>query len=191
MSLNSSSTAAGSTTPPRPDEKKVLATNNKESVRHSEHARDTEKGRLALASDAINDDVNAKLANPLAGWTAYELAKDGERFAREHGLEDLIPALRKGAMRELTFTCGRRWQIQRLGQRSEEGERGQTETDRRSCSRWRPLLLRQHGGLSRGREGLSPRGVHSQVAPAEEALRCYRVLFDGGVRSLPLSPRFG
>lgn len=108
-SVDSNSTAAGSTTPPPTDEKKVLATNNKDSVRHSEHAGDTEKGRLALAGEATNDDVNAKLANPLAGWTAEALAADGERFAREHGLEDLMPELRKGAMRE-SFLGGKEGQ---------------------------------------------------------------------------------
>lgn len=42
--------------------------------------------------------VNAKLKNPLSGYTKKELMADVDAFAKEKDLEDIIPLLRKGAL---------------------------------------------------------------------------------------------
>jgi len=42
--------------------------------------------------------VNAKLKNPLAGFSKAELMQDVEEFAREKDLEDILPLLKKGAL---------------------------------------------------------------------------------------------
>ena len=49
-----------------------------------------------LSSSTQN--VNAKLANPLSGLSHEELIADGQKFAMEHGLEDLILEFQKGAL---------------------------------------------------------------------------------------------
>ena len=52
-------------------------------------------------SYAVDDDlanINAKLANPLAGLSHDQLMNDGAEFARTHGLEHLEDLFRKGAL---------------------------------------------------------------------------------------------
>lgn len=39
--------------------------------------------------------VNAKLANPLTGYTQNELLQMGEAYARGHGMEDLVEDFQK------------------------------------------------------------------------------------------------
>ncbi|RKU43865.1 hypothetical protein DL546_004319 [Coniochaeta pulveracea] len=46
----------------------------------------------------LNANVEAKIKNPLAGLSKHELLADVEEFAREKGLEEHIPILRKGAL---------------------------------------------------------------------------------------------
>jgi len=46
-------------------------------------------GEIALKN------VNAKLANPLAGYTHRELLAMGEAYARDHGMEELVEDFRK------------------------------------------------------------------------------------------------
>ena len=42
--------------------------------------------------------VNAKLKNPLSGYTREELLADVDAFAKEKDLEDIAPLLKKGAL---------------------------------------------------------------------------------------------
>jgi len=42
--------------------------------------------------------INAKLANPLSGKSDDQLMRDGESFARKHGMEELVEEFRKGAV---------------------------------------------------------------------------------------------
>ena len=44
------------------------------------------------------ENVNAKLANPLAGIPQDQLMRDGAAFARKHGLVDLEDEFAKGAV---------------------------------------------------------------------------------------------
>ncbi|TCD65600.1 hypothetical protein EIP91_002447 [Steccherinum ochraceum] len=48
--------------------------------------------------DNVGRNVNAKLANPLAGIPREQLMDDGGNFAREHGLGHLEDVFRKGAL---------------------------------------------------------------------------------------------
>ena len=48
--------------------------------------------------DNAIENINAKLANPLAGLSHEQLMNDGAEFARAHGLEDLEDIFRKGAL---------------------------------------------------------------------------------------------
>lgn len=42
--------------------------------------------------------INAKLANPLSGFTHDQLMEQGEAYARAHGMEHLVDEFRKGAV---------------------------------------------------------------------------------------------
>ncbi|KLO20378.1 proton myo-inositol cotransporter [Schizopora paradoxa] len=48
--------------------------------------------------DIVHDNVNALLANPLAGIPQDQLMLDGENFARQYGLAHLTDEFRKGAV---------------------------------------------------------------------------------------------
>ena len=48
--------------------------------------------------DPAKSNVNAKLANPLAGIPQDQLMRDGALFARKHGLTDLEDEFAKGAV---------------------------------------------------------------------------------------------
>ena len=48
--------------------------------------------------DPAAENVNAKLANPLAGIPRDQLMRDGALFARTHGLTDLETEFAKGAL---------------------------------------------------------------------------------------------
>ena len=48
--------------------------------------------------DPTAENVNAKLANPLAGIPQDQLMRDGALFARTHGLADLETEFAKGAL---------------------------------------------------------------------------------------------
>lgn len=52
----------------------------------------------SLSSRNEVGNLNAKLANPLAGIPQDELIKDGEMFALRNGLEDMSELFRKGAL---------------------------------------------------------------------------------------------
>lgn len=52
------------------------------------------KSTNATAPLAI-ENVNAKLANPLAAYTHAELQDMGESYARSHGMEDLVEEFKK------------------------------------------------------------------------------------------------
>lgn len=44
------------------------------------------------------ENINAKLANPLAGWSHEQLMNGGKQFAESHGLEELVEVFQKGAL---------------------------------------------------------------------------------------------
>ena len=48
--------------------------------------------------DVDNANINAKLANPLAGLSHLQLMDNGAEFARTHGLGDSEELFRKGAL---------------------------------------------------------------------------------------------
>ena len=48
--------------------------------------------------DPTKSNVNAKLANPLAGVPQDQLMRDGALFARKHGLHEFEDAFGKGAV---------------------------------------------------------------------------------------------
>lgn len=48
--------------------------------------------------DPAAENVNARLANPLAGIPQDQLMRDGALFARKHGLSDLASEFGKGAV---------------------------------------------------------------------------------------------
>ncbi|KAH8167379.1 hypothetical protein CIB48_g876 [Xylaria polymorpha] len=67
---------------------------------------DAEKGRRSLVTDIdINKNVDAKIRNPLAGIPREQLLADVDEFARENGLNDYVPILRKGALVAQDPTC--------------------------------------------------------------------------------------
>ncbi|KAK5000658.1 hypothetical protein LTR66_000505 [Elasticomyces elasticus] len=59
-----------------------------------------EKYRKASSDEAfnINDNVTAKIQNPLAHLTKEEVIRDVEAFALENGFQDMTPLLIKGAL---------------------------------------------------------------------------------------------
>jgi hypothetical protein len=63
----------------------------------SAEKRETEifKENPALVSQ---ENINAVLANPLAGLSYEQLMADGDNFAKSHGLEDLGELFQKGAL---------------------------------------------------------------------------------------------
>ncbi|RPB25989.1 hypothetical protein L211DRAFT_836083 [Terfezia boudieri ATCC MYA-4762] len=66
------------------------------------HGSSTLKRKTTKASSRPGEialkNVNAKLANPLAGYTHRELLAMGEAYARDHGMEELVEDFRKGAV---------------------------------------------------------------------------------------------
>ncbi|KAI0267080.1 hypothetical protein BC834DRAFT_822948 [Gloeopeniophorella convolvens] len=56
-----------------------------------------EKHRPIHVDNAVTN-INAKLANPLAGLSHDQLIADGAEFARTHGLEHLVEEFKKGAL---------------------------------------------------------------------------------------------
>lgn len=83
-----------------PDSEKTLHKGVSESYR--EHANDPEKTAFrepVVSADNVGDNVNRKLANPLAGMTRDQLIADAERFAKEHDMLDIVDELRRGAIR--------------------------------------------------------------------------------------------
>ncbi|KAI1178222.1 sugar transporter-domain-containing protein [Nemania sp. FL0916] len=75
-----------------------------EPVTHSE--KDPEKGRQGSVTHVdINQNLDAKIRNPLAGIPREQLLSDVENFARESGLEEYTPLLRKGALVAQDPTC--------------------------------------------------------------------------------------
>lgn len=69
------------------EKRDILPDDGKPGVGNSSlHRRSTNRsGRELEVSN-----VNAKLANPLAGLTHAELQDMGEAYARKHGMEDLV-----------------------------------------------------------------------------------------------------
>lgn len=58
-----------------------------------------EKGRRpSEALPDLNDNLEAKIKNPLASYSKHELFAQVEEFAHEKGLVEHIPILRKGAL---------------------------------------------------------------------------------------------
>ncbi|KAI0456017.1 sugar transporter-domain-containing protein [Xylaria acuta] len=71
-----------------------------------ELASDTEKGRRgSVAHIDINKNLDAKIQNPLAGIPRAQLFADVDEFARENGLDEYVPLLRKGALVAQDPTC--------------------------------------------------------------------------------------
>lgn len=54
--------------------------------------------RHSIKVDPATENINAKLANPLAGIPQDQLMRDGALFAREHNLPDLETEFSKGAL---------------------------------------------------------------------------------------------
>ncbi|KAL4415800.1 hypothetical protein CABS03_03007 [Colletotrichum abscissum] len=54
--------------------------------------------RGSQATVDLNDNVDAKIRNPLLGITRAELLRDVEAFAHDKGLQEYIPVLKKGAL---------------------------------------------------------------------------------------------
>ena len=54
--------------------------------------------RYSHAIDPAAENINAKLANPLAGIPKDQLMRDGALFARQHDLTDLETEFAKGAL---------------------------------------------------------------------------------------------
>ncbi|KAJ2981384.1 hypothetical protein NUW58_g6702 [Xylaria curta] len=72
----------------------------------SELAKDSEKGRRgSFAHIDINQNLDATIRNPLAGIPREQLLADVEEFAHEHGLDEYVPLLRKGALVAQDPTC--------------------------------------------------------------------------------------
>ncbi|KAL4897147.1 galactose-proton symport [Aspergillus ambiguus] len=46
----------------------------------------------------LNQNLSAKIKNPLADLSQEQVIRDVEQFARDHALEEVLPALRKGAL---------------------------------------------------------------------------------------------
>ncbi|KAK3314786.1 hypothetical protein B0H66DRAFT_535676 [Apodospora peruviana] len=63
------------------------------------HHHDAEKGRRpSEAIPDLNENLEAKIRNPLAGIPRHALLAHVDEFAREKGLEEHIPVLHKGAL---------------------------------------------------------------------------------------------
>jgi hypothetical protein len=56
--------------------------------------------QVSVGQDEALDtkNINAKLANPLSGFTHAELMEQGESYAKSHGMEHLVDDFRKGAV---------------------------------------------------------------------------------------------
>lgn len=54
--------------------------------------------RTATAKEKELQELNAKLANPLAGYSHEELQEMGAKYAREHDMEEFQEEFMKGAM---------------------------------------------------------------------------------------------
>ena len=61
-------------------------------------AHKNEAGFSKHAPDPEEENINAKLANPLAGIPQDQLMRDGAAFSRQYGLEDLESEFTKGAL---------------------------------------------------------------------------------------------
>lgn len=67
------------------------------------HVEDIEDERLKREHEAIiagnlDENINAKLENPLEGIPRAQLLRDAEAFAKKHGLGEHIDEFRKGAL---------------------------------------------------------------------------------------------
>lgn len=51
-----------------------------------------------LKDVSLNNNVSAKIKNPLAGLSRETLMRDVEDFANEHQLHEITPLLKKGAL---------------------------------------------------------------------------------------------
>lgn len=51
-----------------------------------------------LKDVSLNNNVSAKIKNPLAGLSHDTLMRDVENFANEHQLHEITPLLKKGAL---------------------------------------------------------------------------------------------
>lgn len=67
------------------------------------HVEDIEDERLkheheAIIAGNLNENINAKLENPLGGLPRAQLLRDAEAFAKKHGLGEHVDEFRKGAL---------------------------------------------------------------------------------------------
>jgi len=80
----------------------VLTSNIKNEYMKKEKPEHNEKAerRISTGSDTTltNNDVNSKLANPLAGRSKESLYKEADTLADKYDLQDIQPLLRKGAL---------------------------------------------------------------------------------------------
>jgi hypothetical protein len=69
-------------------------------IENASRSNSAEKDLRPLDTDQLRHNINAKIANPLAGFSHNELAKMGEAYVREHtiGDEEDIRAFRLGAL---------------------------------------------------------------------------------------------
>lgn len=74
----------------------MSANDNESSTHHDEHVD-------------LNQNVAAKIRNPLAGIPRDQLLRNVEAFAKEKDLVDIIPTLNKGAIRKFSFVWVNEW----------------------------------------------------------------------------------
>lgn len=61
----------------------------------------SEDQQIETASiDLAHDNIEARIKNPLHGISRTRLIRNVEAFAADKGLEDILPHLQKGAVRE-------------------------------------------------------------------------------------------
>lgn len=76
--------------------------NEKPSVEKHEDADSDTSAKVVQRRDTglhlSEENINAKLANPLNGIPQDQLLSDAESFAKEHGLGHLVDEIRKGAL---------------------------------------------------------------------------------------------
>ncbi|KAK7035227.1 hypothetical protein VNI00_011994 [Paramarasmius palmivorus] len=72
--------------------------NEKASVQKNEDTGSVSMKEHADPSAALNQNVNAKLANPLSGVPHERLIEEAKVFAETHGMEDLVLDFQKGAL---------------------------------------------------------------------------------------------
>lgn len=73
---------------------------DKKDIYQAEHAdsNSEERGSQNGSDFNLNDNIDARIKNPLAHLSHDALMRDVDEFAREYSLDHVIPLLRKGAL---------------------------------------------------------------------------------------------